>query len=146
MNLAQLKAPDPMRKTRKRIGRGPASGSGCTAGKGNKGQRSRAGYTYRPGFEGGQMPLQRRIPKFGFHNIFRTEYQVVNTDQLNRLKSQGTITRALLHEKGLIKRAHQPVKLLAKGPLQQQISIEVDACSHQARTLIEQAGGKVILP
>ncbi len=127
---------------RKRVGRGPGSGNGKTAGRGHKGQRSRSGYSRRWGFEGGQMPLVRRIPKRGFTNIFRVGYQVVNLRDLDRLFADGdTVTPEVLVEKGLIRGGSKPVKVLASGELGKKLNVQAHAFSKNAQATIEAAGG-----
>ena len=127
---------------RKRIGRGPGSGHGKTAGKGHKGQKSRSGYSRRYGFEGGQMPFVRQIPKRGFTNIFRVGYQVVNLRDLERVFSDGdTVTPELLTEKGLIRGDKKPIKVLASGELSKKLTVRANAFSKNAQASIEAAGG-----
>ena len=130
------------KKPRKRVGRGPGSGNGKTAGRGHKGQRSRSGYSRRYGFEGGQMPLVRRIPKRGFTNLFRVEYQVVNVADLERLFEAGEeINVETLVAKGLV-RAKQPVKILGMGELKKSLVVHAHKFSGSARSKIESAGGR----
>ncbi len=131
---------------KKRIGRGPASGQGCTAGKGNKGQLSRSGNSKMPAwFEGGQMPLQRRLPKFGFTNLFRKEYQIVNISSLAKLKEKKTAEVKDLVETGLIKKPDIPVKILGNGEIDFPLEISAHAVSKTAIEKITKAGGKVNL-
>jgi large subunit ribosomal protein L15 len=145
MDLSGLKyAPGSIRK-RKRIGRGDASGHGGTSCRGHKGQRSRSGSKRRPWFEGGQMPLQRRLPKRGFTNIFRVEYQVVNLRDLERLKRFTKITPEVLYQNRLIRKKNQPVKILAEGELKKAYEISAHAFSRSAREKIEKAGGTAIV-
>jgi large subunit ribosomal protein L15 len=140
--LHNLKPAEGATRKRKRVGRGPGSGNGKTAGRGHKGQRSRSGYSRRWGFEGGQMPLVRRIPKRGFTNIFRVGFQVVNLRDLDRLFSDGdTVTPELLAEKGLIRVGKKPVKVLASGELGKKLTVQAHAFSKSARASIEAAGG-----
>lgn len=143
MKLHTLKAPVPNRKTRKRLGRGEGSGLGQESGRGHNGQKSRSGYSYKQGFEGGQMPLQRRIPKFGFKNRFRISYKGVNLDTIQELVSNGklgeTITLADLQNAGLVSKSR--VKILGRGELTSKISIEANAFSKSAIDSIEKAGG-----
>jgi large subunit ribosomal protein L15 len=140
--LHNLKPAEGATRKRKRIGRGPGSGHGKTAGRGHKGQKSRSGYSRRWGFEGGQMPLVRRIPKRGFTNIFRVGFQVVNLRDLDRLFSDGdTVTPELLAEKGLIRVGKKPVKVLASGELGKKLTVQAHAFSKSARASIEAAGG-----
>ena len=131
-------------KKRKRVGRGPGSGKGTTAGRGQDGQGSRSGGGVRLGFEGGQMPLQRRIPKRGFTNINRVEYQVVNVRDLSRLDA-GEVTPEILHERGLIGTLAQPVKILGMGEVEGAYQISAHAFSGSAREKIEAAGGSATL-
>lgn len=146
MNLHELKNPEGARSKPKRVGRGPGSGWGKTCGKGQKGQKARSGGKVARGFEGGQIPMHRRLPKFGFTNIFRTEYNLINLEQLASLKEAGqeVINRELLVEKGFIRRKTWPVKLLGRGDIDFAIKIEVDKCSESAKEKITQAGGEVI--
>ena len=140
--LHNLKPAEGATRKRKRVGRGPGSGNGKTAGRGHKGQRSRSGYSRRYGFEGGQMPLVRRIPKRGFTNIFRVGYQVVNLRDLDRVFSDGdTVTAELLTEKGLIRGDKKPVKVLASGELSKKLTVQAHAFSKNAQASIEAAGG-----
>jgi large subunit ribosomal protein L15 len=142
MELHDLHPAPGAKKTRKRIGRGPGSGTGKTAGKGHKGQKSRSGYSRRYGFEGGQMPLVRRIPKRGFCNIFRVEYQVVNLRDLERVFADGdTVSAEVLIEKGLVRGGKRPIKVLGEGELKKKLTVQVHKFSQSARTGIEKAGG-----
>lgn len=138
MNLHELKPAPGSKKSKKRVGRGPGSGLGKTAGRGEKGQRSRSGYSQRVGFEGGQMPLVRKVPKRGFTNIFRVEYAVVNVGQLDKLS--GEITPETLAAAGLVHRG-MPVKVLAQGELGKAVTVTADKFSAAARAKIEAAGG-----
>ena len=140
--LHNLKPAEGATRKRKRVGRGPGSGNGKTAGRGHKGQKSRSGYSRRYGFEGGQMPLVRRIPKRGFTNIFRVGFQVVNLRDLDRLFADGeTVTPELLVEKGLIRGGKKPVKVLASGELGKKLTVQAHAFSKNAQATIEAAGG-----
>jgi len=140
--LHNLKPAEGATRKRKRVGRGPGSGNGKTAGRGHKGQRSRSGYSRRYGFEGGQMPLVRRIPKRGFTNIFRVGYQVVNLRDLDKHFSDGeTVTVEGLTEKGLIRGGKKPVKVLAAGEFSKKLTVQVHAFSKTAQATIEAAGG-----
>jgi large subunit ribosomal protein L15 len=141
MDLSNLQTPEPNRK-RKRVGRGESSGWGKTSGKGHKGQKARSGGKVSPGFEGGQMPLQRRLPKKGFKNPFRIEYNVVNLKDLDRVEPGSEVTAEVLRQKGIIKRKG-PVKLLADGEVAGAYTIKLDGISSQAKAKIEAAGGKV---
>ena len=133
-------------KTRKKIlGRGPSSGHGKTSGRGHKGQRSRSGGRKRPGFEGGQMPLIRRIPKRGFTNIFRKEYAIVNLSSLNHFKKETEINPELLVKEGLVKKNKERIKILADGELKKSLTVKVHAVSENARKKIEAQGGKIQL-
>ncbi|RMG68849.1 MAG: 50S ribosomal protein L15 [Calditrichaeota bacterium] len=145
MDLGSLKkAPGSTRKN-KRIGRGQGSGQGCTAGRGTKGQRSRSGSKQRAWFEGGQMPIQRRLPKFGFHRYNRVEFQVVNVRDLERVADQPEITPEVLQQAGLIRKKELPVKILGDGELTKKVSVKVHAVSKSAREKIEKLGGTVSL-
>lgn len=139
MNLSNLTAPETNKK-RKRVGRGESSGLGKTAGKGHKGQKARSGGKVAPGFEGGQMPLQRRLPKKGFNNPSRVRYNVINIKDLARLEAGVEVTAELLRDKGLVKR-QGPVKLLSQGEASAAYSVKLDRISKAARTKIEAAGG-----
>ena len=145
MNLSTLQYAKGSRRRVKRLGRGNASGHGGESGKGHKGQKSRSGAGVKRGFEGGQMPLQRRIPKFGFTNLFRKAYQVVNLDNLAKLEGHSKVTRKILFENGLIKNQDARVKILGQGDISQALEVEVHAVSESAKTKIEKAGGKVVL-
>ena len=143
MKLHELSPAAGSTKERKRIGRGPASGQGKTAGKGHKGQKARAGRGMRAGFEGGQMPLQRRIPKRGFNNIFATEMAIVNISALDKAYEAGaTVTVDSLIEKGLVKKALDGVKVLGHGELSKALTVQANAFSESAKQKIEAAGGK----
>ena len=124
-----------------RKGRGPGSGNGKTAGKGHKGQKARSGGT-RPGFEGGQMPLQRRVPKRGFNNIFATVYATINLDDLNKFPDGAVVDEKAIVEAGLLKKTLGGVKILGSGELTKKLSVSVKAYSKSAKEKIEQAGGK----
>jgi len=142
MELHDLHPAPGAKRTRKRVGRGPGSGSGKTAGRGSKGQKSRSGYSRRYGFEGGQMPLVRRIPKRGFTNIFRIEFQVVNFRDLERVFSEGdTVSPEVLVEKGLVRGGKRPIKVLADGNLSKKLIVQAHKFSGSARAGIEKAGG-----
>ncbi|MDD2560263.1 MAG: 50S ribosomal protein L15 [Bacteroidales bacterium] len=143
MNLNNLKPAPGSVKSRKRIGRGPGSGMGGTSTRGHKGAKSRSGYSKKRGFEGGQMPLQRRLPKFGFTNINRVEYKAINLDTLQALadnKSYKVINRDILLQAGFIS-STQKVKILAKGSLSASLQVVADAFSATAVKAIEAAGG-----
>ena len=130
-------------RQRKRVGRGPGSGRGKTATRGHKGANSRSGASVRPGFEGGQMPLQRRLPKRGFHSKFKTIYSIVSLTQLNNIDVTGDITSEVLFNAGLIKKV-LPVKVLANGDISKAIVLHIDKISQEAKAKIELVGGKVI--
>lgn len=125
-----------------RVGRGAGSGNGKTAGKGHKGQNARAGGGVRPGFEGGQMPLQRRIPKRGFNNIFGTTYATVNVCDLNKFDDGAVVTAQSLVEAGLLKKTLDGVKVLGNGEITKKLTVNVAAFSESAKSKIEAAGGK----
>ncbi len=132
------------RKARKRVGRGNSSGHGTYSGRGSGGQKSRAGYKMRPGFEGGQLPLIKRLPrKRGFTNIFRTEYSVVNLSSLNAFESGAEVTMETMAAAGLIKSLRQPVKILANGDLSHPLTVKATRFSAAAKAKIEAAGGTV---
>ena len=146
--LSNLKYAVGSRKKRKRVGRGEGSGHGGTATRGMNGQLSRSGAKKKAWFEGGQMPLQRRIPKFGFTNIFRTRYQIVNLNSIQRLVDEKmikdeNINAENLKSLGLITTTRIPVKILGKGELKSKLNIEADACSNSAKQKIESAGGTI---
>ncbi|RMF60774.1 MAG: 50S ribosomal protein L15 [Calditrichaeota bacterium] len=145
MDLKSLKKAPGSTKNRKRVGRGQGSGFGGTAGRGHKGQRSRSGSKQRDWFEGGQMPIQRRLPKFGFHHYSKKVYQVINVGDLARIETQDEITPEVLKQYGLIKKASQPVKLLGDGEIDKKVTIKVHAISKSAQEKIEKAGGVVTL-
>lgn len=128
-------------RPRKRIGRGPGSGQGKTAGRGHKGQKSRSGYHHQRGFEGGQMPLHRRVPKRGFTNIFRREYDIVNLSDLDRFEAGDSVTPQELARKRLA-HGRRPVKILGGGELKKALTVSAHKFSESARTRIEAAGGK----
>jgi large subunit ribosomal protein L15 len=146
MKLENLKAPAPNKKTRKRLGRGEGSGLGQQSGKGHKGQKAISGYNHKAGFEGGQMPLQRRLPKFGFKNPFRVEYQGVNLDTISKYvdagRLGGTITVDDLVNVGLVD-SNDKVKLLGRGEVSKALTITVHAFSKSAETKVTNAGGSV---
>ena len=143
MKLHELSPANGSTKARKRIGRGAGSGQGKTAGKGHKGQKARAGRGMRSGFEGGQMPLQRRIPKRGFVNIFRTEMAIVNVAALEKnFEAGATVTVEALVEKGLVKKVLDGVKVLGNGDITKALTVQANAFSESAKAKIEAAGGK----
>jgi large subunit ribosomal protein L15 len=143
MRLEELKPAAGAKKKAKRVGRGPGSGSGKTAGKGHKGQKARSGGVKGAGFEGGQMPLQRRIPKRGFTNIFRREYSVVNLQDLEAMSGGDPITPEMLMQKGLIKDLKTGVKVLGMGELKAKLTVRAHKFSKSAVEKIQAAGGKV---
>ncbi len=131
-------------KGKKRLGRGPGSGHGKTSGKGHKGQKARAGGVKGPAFEGGQLPLQRRLPKRGFTNApFATEWRVVNVGLLDRLPPQTAVTAEVLVEQGLLRGGHRPLKVLGHGEITVALTVAAEAFSASARKKIEAAGGRV---
>ena len=142
MSLNNLRPPRGARRDRKRVGRGPGSGHGKTASRGNKGAKSRSGFRFKRGFEGGQMPLHRRVPKRGFHNPFRVEYAVVNLDTLAEVFEAGSsVTPELLRERGLVRSAHAPVKVLGRGDIAKQLTVHAHKFSGSAAEKIAAAGG-----
>lgn len=143
MSLNNLKPAAGSKFARKRVGRGPGSGNGKTAGRGNKGAQSRSGYSYKRGFEGGQMPLHRRVPKRGFNNAdFRTEYEVVNLDQLEaRFDAGATVTPEALRAAGLIGGRDPRVKVLARGEVSKALTVQAHKFSGKAAEKIAAAGG-----
>ena len=143
MKLSELEAAPGSRKNRKRVGRGIGSGSGKTAGRGQKGQKSRSGGNPHPWFEGGQMPLYRRLPKRGFTNIFRKEYEVINLVQLIKLKNESPITPEVLKSKGMIHKIDL-VKILGNGELTEAVTVHAHKFSKSAKDKIEKLGGKAI--
>lgn len=143
MQLHNLKPSPGSTRPKKRVGRGPGSGTGKTAGRGHKGQKSRSGYSAKRGFEGGQMPLQRRVPKRGFTNIFRKEFVCVNLEQLNRFESGTEVTPQLLVTSGLVKKLKCGVKVLARGELNHPLTIKAHRFSQSAAEKIRAAGGTI---
>lgn len=144
MNLSELHPPAGQKHKRKRVGRGPGSGLGKTAGRGEKGQKSRSGYSRRLGFEGGQMPLVRRVPKRGFNNIFRKEFAVINLERLDALEGARFSPESLL-QAGVIKNLRSGLKVLGDGEIKRAIEVSAHRVSKSAREKIEAAGGKVEL-
>ena len=143
MSLNNLKPADRSKFAKKRVGRGPGSGNGKTAGRGNKGAQSRSGYSYKRGFEGGQMPLHRRVPKRGFNNIFRIEYEVVNLDQLEeRFDAGTTVTPDALRAVGLVRVRTARIKVLARGEVTKALTVQVHKFSGKAADKIAAAGGR----
>ena len=146
MNLSNLKPAEGSTKTRKRIGRGAGSGLGGTSTRGHKGAKSRSGYSKKVGFEGGQMPLQRRVPKFGFKNINRVEYKAINLDTIQTLADAKNLTKVGISdciEAGFIS-SNQLVKVLGNGALTNKLEVEANAFSKSAAAAIEAAGGTVV--
>lgn len=144
--LWKLKNSVGARKSKKKIGRGPGSGHGKTSTRGHKGQKARTGGSIRPGFEGGQMPLHRRLPKRGFHNQFKKYYTVVNVEDLNVLQDGETVTTELLKEKMIIKNIQSGVKVLGSGDLKKKLTVIADKFSESAKKKIEDLGGKCSFP
>lgn len=142
MKLNEMSYTDGARQTKKRIGRGHGSGNGKTAGKGNKGQNARSGGGVRLGFEGGQTPLARRLPKRGFTNFNRKEYAIVNVENLNVFEDGTVVTVEMLKEAGLIKKELDGVKILGQGELTKKLTVQANKFSAAATAVIEQAGGK----
>ena len=143
MRLDELKPPRGAKKKAKRVGRGPGSGQGTTAGRGSKGQRSRSGGGVPPGFEGGQMPLQRRLPKRGFSNPFRKVFAEINVRDLEPFAADSVVDEELLRQSNLVRGKFDGVKLLGDGEIDKPLTVKVDRCSAGARQKIEAAGGKV---
>ncbi|MDF2854157.1 MAG: ribosomal protein [Neobacillus sp.] len=141
MKLHELKPAEGSRRERKRLGRGTASGQGKTAGKGHKGQNARSGGGVRLGFEGGQTPLFRRLPKRGFTNVNRKEYAVVNLDALNRFEDGTEVTPELLIETGVVKNERAGIKILAKGKVEKKLTVKAHKFSSTAKEAIEAVGG-----
>ena len=144
MNLSNLRAPKKANRNKKRIGRGMGSGTGKTSGRGHKGQGSRSGSSLMRGFEGGQMPLHRRMPKRGFTNIFRTEYTVLNLDRIAEM-GETELSYERLRELGFLKRRNELLKVLGNGELHAAITVHAHKFSKSAQEKIEKAGGKVVL-
>jgi len=143
MNLGTLTYAPGSRKKRKRVGRGQGSGKGKTSGRGEKGAGSRSGFKKKIGFEGGQTPLQRRLPKRGFYNRFRKEYQIINLRDLERIADISKIDPQLLFERGLIKKKNVPVKILGEGEINRKIEISAHAFSQTAKEKIAAAQGRI---
>jgi len=142
MELNKLKPKKGSKHARKRVGRGPGSGHGKTASRGTKGAKSRSGFRFKRGFEGGQMPLHRRVPKRGFHNPFRVEYAVVNLDTLNEVFEAGSaVTPELLRERGLVRTATAPIKVLGRGEVSKALTVRAHKFSGSAAQKIAAAGG-----
>jgi large subunit ribosomal protein L15 len=141
MELSNLKPKKGARHAKKRVGRGPGSGHGKTSSRGEKGQKSRSGYSGKRGFEGGQMPLHRRLPKRGFTNIFKKDYAVVNVSDLERFDNGLSIDETTLRQAGLVKGAHDGVKVLGDGELSKKLTVSATKFSKSAKEIIEKAGG-----
>jgi len=144
MNLGTLKPPEGSRKKKKRVGRGDGSGHGGTAGKGAKGQNARSGHSVRPNFEGGQMPLTRRMPKRGFKNPMRRIIAIVNIEQLKRFQEGSIVDRETLAAFGLVSGRADGIKVLGNGEINFPLSVKVDSVSRGAREKIEAAGGTIV--
>ena len=143
MNLTDLRPAKGAKHSKKRVGRGQGSGQGVQAGRGHKGAKSRSGFKHKRGFEGGQMPLHRRVPKRGFTNIFRTEYDVVNLDQLESLFEQGaTVTVESLRERGIVSSRTALVKVLGRGDVTKALTVQAHKFSGKAAEKLAAAGGK----
>lgn len=142
MKIQDIKPAAGSKKESKRVGRGIGSGHGKTSCKGHKGQKARSGGTKGPGFEGGQMPLQRRLPKRGFKNRFKIEYAIINLDVLNKLEGLDIVTPEDLIERGIVKNLKHGLKVLGEGTIQRPLTIKADAFSDSALTKIAAAGGK----
>lgn len=143
MNLHTLQPAEGSRKQRNRVGRGQGSGNGKTAGRGQKGQKARSGGRVRLGFEGGQQPLFRRLPKRGFTNINRKDYAIVNVETLNRFEDGTTVTPALLIESGVVKNEMSGVKILGEGNLEKKLTVQAAKFSKSAEEAITAAGGSI---
>ena len=141
MDLNNLKPKKGSKHARKRVGRGPGSGQGKTAGRGEKGQKSRSGFSRMLGFEGGQMPLHRRLPKRGFTNIFKKKYAVVNLSELERFDNGATVDESSLRKAGVIKGQNDGIKILGDGKLTKKLTVHAAKFSESARKQIEAAGG-----
>ena len=142
MKLNNLRKVPGSTQEAKRIGRGHGSGNGKTAGKGHKGQKARAGHGFRPGFEGGQMPLQRRIPKRGFNNIFAVDVTAINVSALNVFEDGAVVDLDALKAAGIVRKTCDNVKVLSHGELTKKVTVKVNAYSEAAKAKIEAAGGK----
>lgn len=143
MNLNEMKYNDGARRATKRLGRGPGSGQGKTAGKGHKGQNARSGGGVAIGFEGGQTPFYKRIPKRGFTNFARLEYAVINLSDLNKFEDGATVTPEILKEAGILKKQLNGVKVLGNGTLEKKLTVKCNKISASAKEAIEKAGGSV---
>ena len=144
MKLNELRVVEGSKKERRRVGRGTSSGMGKTSGKGHKGQKARSGYSRKAGFEGGQLPLYRRLPKRGFSNSnFKTEYAVLNLSDLNKFDDETVVTPELLKETGIVKKQLSGIKVLGNGALEKKLTVKAHKFSITAKEKIEAAGGKV---
>lgn len=143
MKLHELKPAEGARKKEVRVGRGTGSGNGKTSGRGHKGQKARSGGGVRPGFEGGQMPIYRRLPKRGFKNIWRKEYAEVNVETLNRFDDGAEVDAVALVEYGILKNVHDGIKILGNGELKKKLTVKAQKFTKSAVEKIEAAGGKV---
>ncbi len=142
MSLNNLRPPKGAKHPKKRVGRGPGSGHGKTASRGHKGAQSRSGFRFKRGFEGGQTPLHRRLPKRGFHNPFRVEYHVVNLDTLAEVFEAGSsVTPEILRERGVVRDATAPIKVLGRGEVSKQLNVKAHKFSESAEKKIAAAGG-----
>src|SRR5687768_10237828 len=142
MDLSNLKPSERSKFSKKRVGRGHGSGTGTQAGRGHKGAQSRSGYSFKRGFEGGQMPLHRRVPKRGFHNPFRVEYAVVNLDDLSERFADGAdVTPDVMRAIGLVRDARLPIKVLARGEMSKKLSVQAHKFSGKAAEKLAAAGG-----
>jgi len=146
MDLSNLRPPKGAKHKKTRVGRGQGSGNGKTAGRGHKGAKSRSGFHYKRGFEGGQMPLHRRVPKRGFHNLFRVAYEVVNLDLLAaKFDAGAVVTPELLREKGLVPGGKAPIKILARGDIGKKLTVRAHKFSGKAAEKLQAAGGNAEL-
>lgn len=145
MKLHELKPAAGARKTRKRVGRGPGSGRGKTSTRGHNGQKSRSGYSQKRGFEGGQMPLHRRLPKRGFVNLFRKDYRTINVDRLNSFDAGSVVTPEIMQEAGMLKKGAAAVKVLGNGEIKVSLTVRAHKFTKTAAQKIEAMGGKVEL-
>jgi large subunit ribosomal protein L15 len=143
MKLNELSPPKGSKTSRKRLGRGSGSGTGKTSGKGHKGQNARSGGGVRPGYEGGQMPIQRRLPKVGFTNIFKKRLAIVNIRDLSKFESGSIVDEAVLIRSGIIRGRRDGIKLLSQGDIAFPLTLKVNGASRIAKEKIEKAGGKV---
>ena len=143
MDLSNLKPAKGAKRQPKRVGRGEGSGWGVTAGRGHKGAQSRSGWKAKRGFEGGQMPLYRRLPKRGFQNIFAKKYAIVNVQDLNCFEEGTTVTPVMVQEQGLIKKIHSGLRILGQGKLEKKLTVQAHHFTQSARQKIEEVGGSI---